>query len=204
MADAYGGVAQPRVRMVPKRFASVHRERVGGIRNQPPQMQNLTTSQHAMYNPFTAKNGMESQKNGMSSVNDDITNAVSGAAGKSNVASGNNDLEQKRNLLLQNKTSEALPRDTRTAGITYDKEFDEEFEKLYKKDIDQFIDGSNFEVESLSGFSELSGGHFSMADANPVRAKQLEQQYLAKLEEQKDQLNKVRTNTRKESREGAG
>jgi hypothetical protein len=36
----------------------------------------------------------------MSSVNDDITNAVSGAAGKSNVASGNNDLEQKRNLLL--------------------------------------------------------------------------------------------------------
>ena len=33
--------------------------------------------------------------------------------------------------------SEALPpRDTHTAGITYDKEFDDEFEKLYKKDID--------------------------------------------------------------------
>jgi hypothetical protein len=32
MADAYGGVAQPRVRMVPKRFASVARQRadVGG------------------------------------------------------------------------------------------------------------------------------------------------------------------------------
>jgi hypothetical protein len=112
-----------------------------------------------------------------------MTNAVSATAGKSIVASGNNDLEQKRNLLLLNKKSEALPRDTHTAGITYDKEFDDEFEKLYKKDIDQFIDGSNFEVESLSGFSELSGGDFSMADANPVRAKQLEQQYLAKLEE---------------------
>lgn len=137
-----------------------------------------------MYVPFTAKNGIESQKNGLSSVNDEMTNAVSATAGKSNVASGNNDLEQKRNLLIQNKMSEALPpRDTHTAGITYDKEFDDEFEKLYKKDIDQFIDGSNFEVESLSGFSELSGGDFSMADANPVRAKQLEQQYLAKLEE---------------------
>lgn len=29
MAGAYGGVAQPRVRMVPKRFASVHRDRAG-------------------------------------------------------------------------------------------------------------------------------------------------------------------------------
>ena len=74
-------------------------------------------------------------------------------------------------------------RDNHTVGINYDKEFDEEFEKMYKKDIDKFIDGSNFEVESLSGFSELSGGGFGISDANPVKAKQLEQHYLAKLEE---------------------
>lgn len=49
MADAYGGVAMPRTRLVPKRFASVHRQRLGQstadkLRNLPPQMQNLTTS----------------------------------------------------------------------------------------------------------------------------------------------------------------
>ncbi len=36
MADAYGGVAQPRVRMVPKRFASVARQRDGVLSGQSP------------------------------------------------------------------------------------------------------------------------------------------------------------------------
>jgi len=63
-------------------------------------MQNLTTSNNGMYAPFTAKN-QESLKNGMSSVNDDITNAASRAAGgTSNVASGNNDLARKKDLML--------------------------------------------------------------------------------------------------------
>ena len=42
----------------------------------------------------------------------------------------------------------------------YDRAFEEEFEKVYKKDIDKFIDGSDFEVESLAGFSEISKGTF--------------------------------------------
>lgn len=89
-----------------------------------------------MYVPFTAKNGnVESMKNGLSSVNDERTNAASATA-KGKNSRGNNDLEDKRALMIQNKLSEALPRDTHTAGITYDKEFDDEFEKLYKKDID--------------------------------------------------------------------
>jgi len=62
-------------------------------------MQNLTSSNNGMYAPFTAKN-QESVKNGMSSVNDDITNAASRAAGNSHVASGNNDLVRKKDLLL--------------------------------------------------------------------------------------------------------
>lgn len=107
MADAYGGVAQPRVRMVPKRFASVHRERVGN-RKYPVQMQNLTTSNNGIYAAFTAKQ-MESQKNALSSVNDDITNAASRAAeGKSNVVSGSNDMTiNRRDLNIQNQKSSA-------------------------------------------------------------------------------------------------
>ena len=45
----------------------------------------------------------------------------------------------------------------------YDRAFEEEFEKVYKKDIDKFIDGSDFEVESLAGFSEISKGTFKSA-----------------------------------------
>lgn len=45
----------------------------------------------------------------------------------------------------------------------YDRAFEEEFEKVYKKDIDKFIDGSDFEVESLGGFSEISKGTFKSA-----------------------------------------
>lgn len=39
-------------------------------------------------------------------------------------------------------------------------DLDQELAELYQHDVDKFIDGSNFEVESLSGFSELSGGSF--------------------------------------------
>jgi len=63
----------------------------------------------------------------------------------------------------------------------YDRAFEEEFEKLYKKDIDKFIDGSDFEVESLAGFSELSKGTFTSAVQNP-RMKGLEKVYLQRLE----------------------
>ena len=45
----------------------------------------------------------------------------------------------------------------------YDRAFEEEFEKVYKKDIDKFIDGSDFEVESLAGFSDISKGTFKSA-----------------------------------------
>ena len=63
----------------------------------------------------------------------------------------------------------------------YDRAFEEEFERVYKKDIDKFIDGSDFEVESLTGFSELSKGTFKSAIQNP-RMKGLEKVYLQRLE----------------------
>ena len=63
----------------------------------------------------------------------------------------------------------------------YDRAFEEEFEKVYKKDIDKFIDGSDFEVESLGGFSEISKGTFNTVMQNP-RMKGLEKVYLQRLE----------------------
>lgn len=60
----------------------------------------------------------------------------------------------------------------------YDRAFEEEFEKVYKKDIDKFIDGSDFEVESLAGFSEISKGTFKSAVQNNPRMKGLEKVYL--------------------------
>ena len=48
----------------------------------------------------------------------------------------------------------------KTRKMTAAEEFENEFEKIYKKDIDKFIDGSDFEVESLAGFSEISGSTF--------------------------------------------
>ena len=63
----------------------------------------------------------------------------------------------------------------------YDRAFEEEFEKVYKKDIDKFIDGSDFEVESLAGFSEISKGTFKSAVQNQ-RMKGLEKVYLQRLE----------------------
>jgi len=64
----------------------------------------------------------------------------------------------------------------------YDRAFEEEFEKVYKKDIDKFIDGSDFEVESLAGFSEISKGTFKSAVQNNPRMKGLEKVYLQRLE----------------------
>ena len=52
---------------------------------------------------------------------------------------------------------------------------------MYKKDIEKFIDGSDFEVESLTGFSDLSEGTFKSAKQNP-KMKGLEKVYLQRLE----------------------
>jgi len=59
--------------------------------------------------------------------------------------------------------------------------YEEEFEKVYKKDIDQFIEGSDFDVESLAGFSEISKGTFKSVMQDP-RMKGLEKVYLQRLE----------------------
>ena len=67
-------------------------------------------------------------------------------------------------------------------------DLDQELAELYQQDVDKFIDGSNFEVESLSGFSELSKGSFmslSKHREETSKTKQLEHDYLRKLEEQK-------------------
>ena len=63
-----------------------------------------------------------------------------------------------------------------------DTEYEEEFEKMYKKDIDKFIDGSEFEVESLAGFSEISKGTFKSATKDNSKMKGLEKVYLQRLE----------------------
>lgn len=63
----------------------------------------------------------------------------------------------------------------------YDRAFEDEFEKLYKKDIDKFIDGSDFEVESLSGFSDISNPTFKSVAHNP-KMKEMEKVYLQRLE----------------------
>ncbi len=57
---------------------------------------------------------------------------------------------------------------------------------MYEQDADKFIDGSNFEVESLSGFSGPSYGSFiSMGKHQELqtKTKELEAEYLLKLEE---------------------
>ena len=59
---------------------------------------------------------------------------------------------------------------------------EDEFEKQYKKDIDKFIDGSDFEVESLAGFSEISKGTLTSGVQNDPRLKGLEKVYLQRLE----------------------
>lgn len=63
----------------------------------------------------------------------------------------------------------------------YDRAFEDEFEKLYKKDIDKFIDGSDFEVESLSGFSDISNPTFKSVAQNP-KMREMEKVYLQRLE----------------------
>lgn len=63
----------------------------------------------------------------------------------------------------------------------YDRAFEQEFEKNHKKDVDNFIEGSDFEVESLAGFSDISKGTFKSVMQNP-RMKGLEKVYLQRLE----------------------
>ena len=70
--------------------------------------------------------------------------------------------EAKRSKKL-NKNQPNTNSRSKNAMPKYDRTFEDEFEKLYKKDIDKFIDGSDFEVESLAGFSEISKGTFKSA-----------------------------------------
>ena len=74
------------------------------------------------------------------------------------------------------------PRDPIKMPPNPDAEYEEEFEKMYKKDIDKFIDGSEFEVESLAGFSEISKGTFKSATKDNSKMKGLEKVYLQRLE----------------------
>lgn len=74
------------------------------------------------------------------------------------------------------------PRDNIKAPAKTDRAYEEEFEKIYRKDIDKFIDGSDFEVESLAGFSELSKGTLKSATKDNQRMKGLEKVYLQRLE----------------------
>lgn len=65
-------------------------------------------------------------------------------------------------------------------------DLDQELAELYQQDVDKFIDGSNFEVESLSGFSGLSDASFMSIGKHQeqqTKTKQLEAEYLLKLEE---------------------
>lgn len=74
-------------------------------------------------------------------MNDEVTNAVSGAFdnGKLMQSTAKDVLEAKRNLIMQKQMSndtERVKEARLKADLPYEKEFDEEFEKLYKKDID--------------------------------------------------------------------
>ena len=98
-------------------------------------------------------------------------------------------LRQKRSAAQKKRLRASKPK-VETSKITpnalqmpkYDRAFEEEFEKVYKKDIDKFIDGSDFEVESHAGFSEISKGTFKSAVQNNPRMKGLEKVYLQRLE----------------------
>lgn len=76
------------------------------------------------------------------------------------------------------KDSIATSKNEGAAMPQYDRAFEDEFEKIYKKDIDKFIDGSDFEVESMGGFSEISKGTFKSAMQNNPKMKGLEKVYL--------------------------
>jgi len=89
--------------------------------------------------------------------------------------------ELKKKRLRSRKKSHGGEVKAKHAQPQYDKKFEDEFEKLYKKDIDKFIDGSDFEVESLGGFSELSKNTFKSAVQNS-RMRGLEKVYLQRLD----------------------
>ena len=59
---------------------------------------------------------------------------------------------------------------------------DNELAELYQKDVNKFIDESNFEVESLSGFSQFSGSSLKSIQGDEIDAsKQKDNDYLRKL-----------------------
>ena len=79
------------------------------------------------------------------------------------------------------KDKKSSPRDQPKLPPDTEAAFEDEYEKIYKKDIDKFIDGSDFEVESLAGFSEVSKGTFKSGQNNQ-KMKGLEKVYLQRLE----------------------
>ena len=66
--------------------------------------------------------------------------------------------------------------ETRPKAVQKNRAFEEEFGKLYKKDIDKFIDGSDFDDDSI-GFSDMSKGTFKSVFKDP-KMKDLEKVYL--------------------------
>ena len=70
------------------------------------------------------------------------------------------------------------PRDPAKVPLNPDAAYEEDYEKMYRKDIDKFIDGSDFEVESLAGFSEISKGTFKSGTKDNSKMKGLEKVYL--------------------------
>lgn len=65
-------------------------------------------------------------------------------------------------------------------------DFDHELAELYQQDLDNFIDGSNFDMESLSGCSSLSNESFTSLSRHvqeKSKTKVLENEFLLKLEE---------------------
>ena len=100
-------------------------------------------------------------------------------------------LRTKREVAVKNREKMGKRRDSKQSGSprrdplkmpNTDAAYEEEMEKIYKKDIDKFIDGSDFEVESLTGFSEISKGTFNDATKDNPKMKGLEKVYLQRLE----------------------
>ena len=85
---------------------------------------------------------------------------------------------KKRQKGAKEGKSKASPRDPVKMPLNPDAAYEEDYEKMYRKDIDKFIDGSDFEVESLAGFSEISKGTFKSATKDHSKMKGLEKVYL--------------------------
>lgn len=147
--------------------------------------------------PQTAK-GMRGHQT--DSMNDDLVGANSqprlGHA--TNSAGAASQVMAKRDLQSTKKSVDTGNQQTEKPASGYDREFEDEFERMYKKEVDKFIDGSNFEVESLSGFSELSGGvpggNIGPRTTKAGGTKDMEAEYLRKLEQQKAQHTAIKSN----------